>query len=113
MRGSFRVCLVAGAILFAAEGVRAAEPKLSFPPCTTTATDADRKAAQGAFLAGHGSFNQGDSATSITYWRDADRPDCTAPLLLANLARPYALRADLAAANTPHRPCLERKPAVN
>jgi tetratricopeptide (TPR) repeat protein len=110
MRGSLRGCLVAGAILFAAGGARAAEPKLSFPPCTTTPTDADRKAAQGAFLAGHGSFNEGDYPTAITYWRDAYRRDCTAHLLLVNLARAYELRGEKVEAETALETYLERKP---
>ena len=110
MRGSYGGCLVAGAILFAATGARAAETKLSFPPCTTTPTDADRKAAQGAFQAGHGSFNEGDYPTAITYWRDAYRRDCTAHLLLVNLARAYELKGDRAEALITLETYLERKP---
>jgi tetratricopeptide (TPR) repeat protein len=110
MGGFYRGWLVAGAISLAAASAKAGDTKLSFPPCTTTATDADRKAAQGAFLAGHGSFNEGDYQTAITYWRDAYRRDCTAHLLLVNLARAYELLGDRPNAVTALETYLERKP---
>jgi tetratricopeptide (TPR) repeat protein len=110
MRGFSRGWLVASAILCASGAARAAETKLSFPPCTTAPTDADRKGAQGAFLAGQGSFNEGDYATAITYWRDAYRRDCTAHLLLVNLARAYELKGDRAEAVAALETYLERKP---
>ncbi|HEY3593607.1 MAG TPA: hypothetical protein VGL13_07025 [Polyangiaceae bacterium] len=94
----------------AAANAKAADGKLSFPPCTTTPTDADRKAAQGAFQAGQGSFNEGDYPTAITYWRDAYRRDCTAHLLLVNLARAYELKGDRQEAVTALETFLERKP---
>jgi hypothetical protein len=91
-------------------GALAADSKLSFPPCTTTPTDADRNAAKGAFAAGQGSFNEADYATAITYWRDAYRRDCTAHALLLNLARAYELKGDRAEAVTSLETYLQRKP---
>jgi hypothetical protein len=88
----------------------AADSKVSFPPCTTAPTDADRNAAKGAFAAGQGSFNEADYATAITYWRDAYRRDCTAHALLLNLARAYELKGDRAEAVTSLETYLQRKP---
>jgi hypothetical protein len=101
--------LVTGFISFSSVGAVAADSK-SFPPCTTAPTEADRKAAQGAFAAGQGSFNEADYATAITYWRDAYRRDCTAHLLLLNLARAYELKGDRPEAVTALETYLQRKP---
>jgi hypothetical protein len=61
-------------------------------------------------MAGHGSFNDGDYATAITYWRDAYRRDCTAHLMLVNLARAYELHGDRPEAVAALETYLERKP---
>lgn len=128
MGGRYKGWLAGGVILFASTGARAGDGKPAadnktaaadskpagdakpFPPCTTTPTDADRKAAQGAFQAGHGSFNEGDYPTAITYWRDAYRRDCTAHLLLVNLARAYELQGQRPEALAALETYLERKP---
>jgi tetratricopeptide (TPR) repeat protein len=89
-----------------------ADPKIAFPPCTTTVTEADRKAAQGAFAAGQGSFNEADYQTAITYWRDAYRRDCSAHALLLNLARAYELKGDRGEAVNALETYLQRKPDV-
>jgi hypothetical protein len=96
--------------MLSSAGALAADSKVSFPPCTTAPTEADRKAAQGAFAAGQGSFNEADYATAITYWRDAYRRDCTAHPLLLNLARAYELKGDRAEAVTSLETYLQRKP---
>ena len=88
----------------------AADTKTPFPSCTTAPTEADRKAAQGAFAAGQGSFNEADYSTSITYWRDAYKRDCTAHPLLLNLARAYELRGDRGEAVNALETYLQRKP---
>jgi tetratricopeptide (TPR) repeat protein len=88
------------------------DPKAAFPPCTTTVTEADRKAAQGAFAAGQGSFNEADYQTAITYWRDAYRRDCSAHALLLNLARAYELKGDRGEAVNALETYLQRKPDV-
>src|SRR4051812_19306817 len=103
-------CLVAGFVSLGAAAALAADSKTPFPSCTTAPTEADRKAAQGAFAAGQGSFNEADYATAITYWRDAYRRDCTAHALLLNLARAYELKTDRAEAITSLETYLQRKP---
>jgi len=110
MRCSFRGWLVTGIISFGSAGALAADSRTPFPPCTTAPTDADRKAAQGAFAAGQGSFNEADYATAVTYWRDAYRRDCTAHALLLNLARAYELKTDRSEAVNALETYLQRKP---
>jgi hypothetical protein len=102
--------LVTGIISLGSAGALAADTKTPFPPCTTAPTEADRKAAQGAFAAGQGSFNEADYATAITYWRDAYRRDCTAHALLLNLARAYELKTDRSEAVNALETYLQRKP---
>jgi tetratricopeptide (TPR) repeat protein len=107
---SLRGFLVAGIISTSSAAAFGADSKTAFPPCTTTATEADRKAAQGAFAAGQGSFNESDYPTAITYWRDAYRRDCSAHALLLNLARAYELKGDRAEAVNALETYLQRKP---
>jgi hypothetical protein len=107
---SLRGFLVAGVISTSSAVAWGADSKTAFPPCTTTATEADRKAAQGAFAAGQGSFNESDYSTAITYWRDAYRRDCSAHALLLNLARAYELKVDRAEAVNALETYLQRKP---
>ena len=66
------------------------EPK-PYPECTKTPTDSETAAAKGAYQAGNASFDEADYPRAITYWEDAYRRDCTANLLLKNLARAYEL----------------------
>ena len=110
MRFSLGGCLVTGLISLSAVGALASDTKTPFPSCTTAPTEADRKAAQGAFAAGQGSFNEADYATAITYWRDAYRRDCTAHALLLNLARAYELKTDRTEAVNALETYLQRKP---
>jgi hypothetical protein len=104
--------LVTGIISLSSAGALAADTKTPYPPCTTAPTEADRKAAKGAFDAGQGSFNEADYATAITYWRDAYRRDCTAHALLLNLARAYELKGDRSEAVNSLETYLQRKPDV-
>ena len=66
------------------------EPK-AYPECTKTPTDAETAAAKGAYQAGKASFDEADYPRALTYWEDAYRRDCTANLLLKNLASGYEL----------------------
>jgi tetratricopeptide (TPR) repeat protein len=104
--------LAAGLILHSSAAALGADSKAPHPPCTTVATEADRKAAQGAFAAGQGSFNEADYTTAITYWRDAYRRDCSAHALLLNLARAYELQGDRGEAVNALETYLQRKPDV-
>ena len=107
---SLRGFLVAGIISTSSAVAFGQSSKTTFPPCTTTATEADRKAAQGAFAAGQGSFNEADYSTAITYWRDAYRRDCSAHALLLNLGRAYELKGDRGDAVNALETYLQRKP---
>ncbi|MET0595389.1 MAG: tetratricopeptide repeat protein [Polyangiaceae bacterium] len=107
---SLRGFLVAGIISMGGAAYAADAKPTAFPPCTTTATDADRKAAQGAFAAGQASFNEADYPTAIVYWRDAYRRDCSAHALLLNLARAYELKGDRGEAVNALETYLQRKP---
>ena len=64
-------------------------PKPAYPPCTDKADDAALQAARGAFEAGKAAFNEADYPRAILYWEDAYRRDCSAHLMLKNLARAY------------------------
>jgi hypothetical protein len=109
---SLRRFLLAGIISTSSASAFGQTSKTVFPPCTTTATEADRKAAQGAFAAGQGSFNEADYPTAITYWRDAYRRDCSAHALLLNLGRAYELKGDRSEAVNALETYLQRKPDV-
>jgi tetratricopeptide (TPR) repeat protein len=52
-------------------------------------TEADKAAAEEVFDQGFGSYQEGDYEKAIEYWEDAYRRDCTAHLLLLNLASAY------------------------
>jgi tetratricopeptide (TPR) repeat protein len=67
-------------------------------------------AAKGAFQAGNASFNEADYDRAITYWEDAYRRDCTAHLLLLNLARAYELNGARERAVTSLETYLARNP---
>ena len=91
--GTGRVC-TAATLLFAWWGTDSAHaesraPAPSYPPCTQEADDAALQAAQGAFEAGKAAFNEADYPRAILYWEDAYRRDCSAHLMLKNLARAY------------------------
>ena len=82
--------LVAGSALLPAIAHAEDDPK-PYPECTKTPTDSETAAAKGAYQAGNASFDEADYPRAITYWEDAYRRDCTANLLLKNLARAYEL----------------------
>ena len=88
----------------------AADNPEPYPACSQKPSEADRKAAQGAFAAGQGSFNEGDYKTATTYWRDAYRRDCTAHALLLNLARAYESNGEKKAAVLALKTYLDRNP---
>ncbi len=102
--------LICGALVVGVGTAVLADDSDSYSACASKPTDAERKAAQGAFAAGNGSFNEADYKTAIMYWRDAYRRDCTAHALLLNLARAYELHGDKRAAIVALRTYLERNP---
>jgi hypothetical protein len=70
-----------------------AETASPYPACTKTPTKADQEAAEGAFKAGFGSYQEGDYNKAIMYWEDAYQRDCTAHALLLNLANAHEKKA--------------------
>lgn len=81
-----------------------------YPTCTTKPTPSETRAAQGAFEAGSGSYEEADYPKAIMYWRDAYRRDCTAHMLLLNLANAYEKMGDKPGAIHALRTYIERVP---
>jgi hypothetical protein len=83
--------LAGSAALFVPALAHAEDDPKPYPECTKAPTDSETAAAKGAYQAGNASFDEADYPRAITYWEDAYRRDCTANLLLKNLARAYEL----------------------
>ena len=86
--------LLCGALVLGSFATMAAPEPQPYPACQGKPTEGDQKAAKSLFTAGQVSFNEADYRTAIQYWRDAYKRDCTAHLLLVNLARAYELAGD-------------------
>jgi tetratricopeptide (TPR) repeat protein len=91
MRKQLCLWLLGSATVFAPALAHAEDEPKPYPECTKAPTDAETAAAKGAYQAGNASFDEADYPRAITYWEDAYRRDCTANLLLKNLARAYEL----------------------
>jgi hypothetical protein len=91
MRKHLSLWLIGGAVTVAPALARAEDEPKGYPECIKTPTDSETAAAKGAYQAGNASFDEADYPRAITYWEDAYRRDCTANLLLKNLARAYEL----------------------
>lgn len=105
------LCAAVGSIVllgFESEGWASA-PK-EYPACAGKADDANVQAARGAFEAGKAAFNEADYARAIVYWEDAFRRDCSATLMLKNLARAYEASGQYAEAAVALETYLERAP---
>jgi tetratricopeptide (TPR) repeat protein len=90
--GRFLSWAFAGAIFCRSTFAVAADDTVQqYPACDHTPTPGDVAGAKGAFDAGQASFNEADYDRAINYWEDAYRRDCTAHVLLLNLARAYEL----------------------
>jgi tetratricopeptide (TPR) repeat protein len=87
-----------------------AEEVKPYPPCTQQPTDPDANGARAAFQAGTVSFNEADYPRAILYWEDAYRRDCTADVILFNLARAYELNGQKRQALLALETFLEREP---
>ena len=85
------VGLIGSAVAIAPALAHAEDEPKAYPECIKAPTDAETAAAKGAYQAGNASFDEADYPRAITYWEDAYRRDCTANLLLKNLARAYEL----------------------
>jgi hypothetical protein len=91
MRKQLCLWLLGSAVVFAPALAHAEDEPKPYPECTKAPSDAETAAAKGAYQAGNASFDEADYPRAITYWEDAYRRDCTANLLLKNLARAYEL----------------------
>jgi len=91
MRKHLSLWLVSGAVAVVPALAHAEDEPKAYPECIKTPTEAETNAAKGAYQAGNASFDEADYPRAITYWEDAYRRDCTANLLLKNLARAYEL----------------------
>src|SRR6478609_6755436 len=91
MRKHLSLWLIGGAVAAVPALAHAEDEPKAYPECVKTPTDAETAAAKGAYQAGNASFDEADYPRAITYWEDAYRRDCTANLLLKNLARAYEL----------------------
>lgn len=96
-----------------------------YPACDREPTQAESEAAHGAYIAGKGSFDEGDYPTAIRYFEDAYSRDCTKYELLNIIARahelggnlPQAIRAlevylERAPKNDPENPAIEKRLAT-
>ncbi len=113
--------LICGGLLLGSTTVASAESQDFYPPCTKTPTKGDQEAAEGAFKAGFGSYQEGDYSKAIMYWMDAYERDCTAHALLLNLANAHERMGDKQKAvhaleiylkrakEIPNRPTIERR----
>ena len=107
------LALVSGAALFVPALAHAEDEPKPYPECTKAPTESETAAAKGAYQAGNASFDEADYPRAITYWEDAYRRDCTANLLLKNLARAYELYGQKRQAVVALETYLVREPASN
>jgi len=91
MRKHLSLWLIGGAVAVVPALAHAEDEPKAYPECIKAPTDSETAAAKGAYQAGNASFDEADYPRAITYWEDAYRRDCTANLLLKNLARAYEL----------------------
>lgn len=91
MRKHLCLWLVGSAVAFLPALAHAEDEPKPYPECTKAPTESETAAAKGAYQAGNASFDEADYPRALTYWEDAYRRDCTANLLLKNLARAYEL----------------------
>jgi hypothetical protein len=93
-------CLVLGvALVFPLWAASAADNKskweeVSYPPCEGNPSKAEQEAAKGLYMAGKTSYDEGNYPEAINLWQGAFKRDCTAPLLLYNLANAYEKQGD-------------------
>lgn len=85
-------------------------PPVVYKACEKKPTADDTEAAKGLFAAGKVSYNEADYPKAIQLWRDAFERDCTALLLLQNLANAYEKAGNIPAAITSLETYLARDP---
>lgn len=113
MRKQLCFWLTGSLVAFASATAHAEDEPKPYPECTKEPTEAEVGAAKGAYQAGTASFDEADYPRAITYWEDAYRRDCTANLLLKNLARAYELSSQKRQAVVALETFLVREPNSN
>jgi len=111
MRKHLSLWLIGGAVAIVPALARAEDEPKAYSECLKVPTEAETAAAKGAYQAGNASFDEADYPRAITYWEDAYRRDCTANLLLKNLARAYELYGQRRQAVVALETFLVREPA--
>src|SRR4051812_28238383 len=111
MRKHLSLWLIGSAVALAPALAHAEDEPKAYPECIKAPTEAETAAAKGAYQAGNASFDEADYPRAITYWEDAYRRDCTANLLLKNLARAYELYGQKRQAVVALETFLVREPA--
>ena len=95
----------------ACPGADGAAPGLTeYPKCSAAPNREDSEAAHGAYKFGKRKFDEGDYATSVNYFKDAFRSDCTKNDLLIIIARAYELSGNRAEAANALETYLQREP---
>jgi len=84
-----------------------------YPVCVGQPSRSDSEAAHGAYIAGKGSFDEGDYGKAIDYFKDAYRRDCLKHELLNIIARAYELKGDRAEAVNALETYLKRVPPTD
>jgi hypothetical protein len=94
MRKHLSLWLIGGAVAVAPALAHAEEEPKAYPECIKVPTESETTAAKGLYQAGNTSFDEAVYPDAIRYWEDAYLRDCTANLLLKNLARAYELNGE-------------------
>lgn len=88
----------------------ATNPSVTYKSCNREPSENDIAAAKGLFLAGKVSYDEADYPKAIQLWRDAFERDCTANLLLQNLANAYEKAGNIQASIVSLETYLARNP---
>lgn len=89
---------------------QAADSPVVYKACEKKPTPDDTEAAKALFKVGGISYSEGDYPRAIQHWKDAFERDCTANLLLQNLANAYEKAGNLEAAIVSLETFLKRDP---
>jgi tetratricopeptide (TPR) repeat protein len=98
--------LVASSVLVA----QAADTPVTYKACVNKPSPDDTDVAKALFKAGSVSYSEGDYPKAIEHWREAFDRDCTAAVLLQNLANAYEKAGKLDAAILSLETFLKRDP---
>lgn len=105
------VALLLGVALTSTHVVAYADGPTTYPACPKAPSKSETDGAHYAYLAGRHSFDEGDYATALTYFKDAYRRDCTKHELLPIIARAYELTQNRAEALLALETFMKRVPA--